>query len=85
MYPTLAGLAEAPLGKTQPLDGMDVWPTMAEGKPSPRQEVVYDTEPFRATWREGDWKLVWQATLPSRTELCDLAKDAGEKTNLAAE
>jgi arylsulfatase B len=84
MYPTLAGLAGAPLGKHKPLDGLDVWPTISEGKPSPRHEVVYDIEPFRAALREGDWKLVWQATLPSHVELFDLAHDPGEQTDLAA-
>ena len=85
MYPTLAGLARAPLGKHKPLDGLDVWPTIADGKPSPRTEVVYDVEPFRAALREGDWKLVWQATLPSRLELFNLAQDPGETTDLAAQ
>ena len=83
MYPTLAALAGAPLGKNKPLDGLNVWPTIGEGKPSPRDEVVYDIEPFRAAVREGDWKLVWQATLPSRVELFNLAQDPSEKTNLA--
>ena len=55
MYPTLAGLAGASLGKTKPLDGMNVWPTLSEGKPSPRQEVIYGVEPFRAAVRKGDW------------------------------
>ena len=62
---------------------MDVWPTLSKGKPSPRDEVVYDIEPFRAALRKGDWKLVWQATLPSRVELFNLAEDSAEKTNLA--
>lgn len=83
LYPTLARLAGAPLGKAKPLDGMDVWPAIAEGKPSPRDEVVYGIEPFRAAVRKGYWKLVWQATLPSRVELFDLAADPGERTNLA--
>jgi len=83
MYPTLAGLAGAPLGRTKPLDGLDVWPTVAGGKPSPRDEVVYNVEPFRAAVRKGDWKLVWQATLPTRVELFDLTKDPSETTNLA--
>jgi len=83
MYPTLAGLAGAPLGKNKPLDGMDVWSTLSEGKPSPRDEVVYDIEPFRAAVRKGDWKLVWQPTLPSKIELFNLAQDPSEKTNLA--
>jgi arylsulfatase A-like enzyme len=84
MYPTLAGLAGASVAKTKPLDGMDVWPALGEGKPSPRTSMVYDVEPFRAAVREGDMKLVWQATLPSQVELFDLAKDPGETTNLAA-
>ncbi len=83
MYPTLAGLAGAPLGKGKPLDGVNVWPAISEGKPSPRQEVVYDIEPFRAAVRQGDWKLIWQATLPSKVELFNLAQDPSEKTNVA--
>jgi hypothetical protein len=33
--------------------------------------------------RNGNWKLIWQATLPSKLELFDLAADPGETTNLA--
>lgn len=84
MYPTLAALAGASIAKCKPLDGLNVWPAIAEGKPSPRTEVVYDIEPFRAALRRGPWKLVWQATLPSRTELFNLAEDPSEKTDLAA-
>lgn len=83
MYPTLAKLAGAPRGKNKPLDGYDVMPTLAEGKPSPRSEVVYDIEPFRASIRKGNWKLIWQATLPTRVELFNLAEDPAEKNNLA--
>lgn len=83
MYPTLAKLAGAPLGQTKPLDGLDVWPTIAEGQPSPRTEVVYDIEPFRAAVRQGDWKLVWHTTLPAKVELFNLAQDPSETTNLA--
>lgn len=83
MYPTLTKLAGASPGKSKPLDGMDVWSTLGEGAPSPREEVVYSIEPFRAAVRKGNWKLVWQTTLPSRVELFDLAADPGEKTNLA--
>jgi arylsulfatase A-like enzyme len=85
MYPTLARLAGARLGKNKPLDGMDIWPTLGKGAPSPRDEVVYDIEPFRAALRKGDWKLVWQATLPSKIELFNLAQDPAEETNLADE
>jgi arylsulfatase A-like enzyme len=84
MFPTLSRLAGADVSQSKPLDGFDVWPVLSAGKPSPRTEVVYDIEPFRAALRQGDWKLVWQATLPSRTELFDLATDPGEQHDLSA-
>jgi len=83
MYPTLTGLAGAPPGKSKPLDGLDVWPVITDGKPDPRTEVVYNIGPFFAAVREGDWKLVWKTTLPSKVELFNLAQDPSEKTNLA--
>src|SRR5262249_34933754 len=84
IYPTLAKIAGATLGKNKALDGLDIGPSLFDGKPSPRTEVVSGIEPFRGGVRQGDWKLVWQATLPSSVELFDLSKDPGEKTNLAA-
>jgi arylsulfatase A-like enzyme len=83
MYPTLPGLAGASLGNSKQLDGLIVWPAIAEGKPSPRDEVVYDIEPFRAAVRPGDWKLVRRVVLPSRVELFNLAEDPSEKTKVA--
>lgn len=83
MFPTLAALAGAKANKEKPLDGFNVWSTLSEGKPSPRQEVVYNVEPFRGGLRKGDWKLVWRTPLPSALELFNIAEDPSEKTNLA--
>ncbi len=83
IYPTLAALAGASTGKCKPLDGVNVWETIAEGKPSPRSGFVYNIEPFRAALREGDWKLIWRTMLPSSVDLYDLSKDPSEENNLA--
>ena len=66
MFPTLVKLAGGTPDKGPALDGLDLWPTIADGKPSPRQEVVYNVEMFRGAVRNGDWKLFWRTTLPSR-------------------
>jgi arylsulfatase A-like enzyme len=84
VYPTLAGLAGASTSKCKPLDGVNVWDTIAEGKPSPRSEFVYNLEPFRAALRQGDWKIIWRNMLPSSVDLYDLSKDPSEQNNLAA-
>ena len=65
IYPTFAALAGASTAKCKPLDGVNVWDTIVEGKPSPRNEIVYNVEPFRGAVRQGDWKLVWRSLLPS--------------------
>ena len=84
-YPSLAALTGAPTGNAKPLDGMNMWPTLSEGKPSPRTEVIYNVEPFRAAVRQGDWKLVWRTTLPSLVELYNIPQDPSEKNNVAAQ
>ncbi|MGE4182552.1 MAG: arylsulfatase [Limisphaerales bacterium] len=83
LYPTLAGLAGASMARCKPLDGVDVWPVMSEGRPSPRTEIIYNIEAFRAGVRQGDWKLVWRAPIPSIPELYNLATDPSETTNVA--
>jgi arylsulfatase A-like enzyme len=57
---------------------------MAEGKPSPRTEVIYNVEPFRGAVRQGDWKLIWRTLIPTSVDLYNLAEDPYEKNNLAA-
>ena len=85
MYPTLIALAGGSTAKSKPLDGMDVWQTISDDRPSPRTEIVYNVEIFRAGIREGDWKLVWRTPLPEVVELYNLAQDPSETHNLAAE
>jgi arylsulfatase A-like enzyme len=84
-FPTLAKLAGGSTAQCKPLDGLDVWPALSEGKTSPRTEIVYNVEPFRAAIRQGDWKLVWRTVLPRSVELYNIANDPSEKENLAVQ
>lgn len=83
VMPTLLALAGGKGSPDHPMDGKDMWPTLAEGKPSPNEDVLINVEAFRGAVRKGDWKLVKIALLPGKTELFDLAKDPGETTNVA--
>lgn len=83
MLPTLAALSGTSLDGTKPLDGMDVWPAIAAAQPSPREDMVYNVEPYQGAVRNGDWKLHWITLLPPVVELFNLADDPGETTNLA--
>ena len=83
LYPTFAALAGASTEKCKPIDGLDVWKTLAQGASSPRNEFFYNIEPFRAAIRQGNWKLIWRTTLPSSVQLFDLSVDPSETNNLA--
>jgi arylsulfatase B len=71
----MMGLVFRTWSARKPLHGLNVWPTISEGKLSPRTEIVYNVEPFRAGIREGDRKLIWRTPLPEAIELYDIAQD----------
>ncbi|MBN8249382.1 MAG: arylsulfatase [Verrucomicrobia bacterium] len=83
LYPTLAGLAGASTARCKPLDGVNVWDTIAQGAPSPRTEVIYNIEPFRGAVRQGDWKFIWRTLVPASFDLYNLAEDPYERNNVA--
>jgi arylsulfatase A-like enzyme len=89
-YPTLLKLAGASLKQRLPLDGHDAWPTIAEGKASPREEILHNVEPHRGALRCGPWKLVVQGKLPlekaadARIELFNLSEDPEETHDRAS-
>ena len=85
IMPTVLALAGGTTDPAHPVDGRDLWPTLAEGKPSPNEDILISVEAFRGAVRKGDWKLVKVALLPGKTELFDLTKDPGEKTDVSAQ
>jgi arylsulfatase A-like enzyme len=85
LMPTLLALAGARGDRAKPFDGRDMWPTIAQSKPSPHEDLLINVEIHRGAIRKGSWKLVKLATLPGNTELFDLAKDPGEKNNVSGQ
>jgi arylsulfatase A-like enzyme len=57
-YPTLLKLAGVSSPQKLPLDGKDAWPAIAQGKPSPHEEILFNCTPTAGALRVGDWKLV---------------------------
>ena len=85
VMPTLLALAGAKGSPDHPFDGKDMWATIADGAPSPHDDVLINVEAFRGSVRKGDWKLIKIALLPGKTQLFNLATDPGETTDVAAD
>ena len=93
MYPTLIKLAGGNLKQPQPLDGRDAWPTIAEGKPSPHEDILLNVTPGNGAIRCGDWKLVHNGDIGANStgekadqnifEIFNLAEDPYEKNDLS--
>ncbi|MFA9452422.1 MAG: sulfatase [Candidatus Aminicenantaceae bacterium] len=91
LFPTLLGIAGAPLPRERILDGMDIAPLLRGQHSLPRTALFWH---FPHYWwggrltpysviREGDWKLIRHYE-GQRLELFNIRADIGEKTDLAA-
>jgi len=84
LHATLLRLAGATTDPARPLDGVDVWPVIAERQRPTRKDMLLDVEDFRGAIRVGEWKLIVHAALPAKIELFDIANDPEEADNKAA-
>lgn len=57
-YPTLLRLAGVVADQRLALDGLDIWSTITQGKPSPHDAILINSIPESGAIRMGDWKLV---------------------------
>ncbi len=90
LHATIAALAGVETSAHAP-DGVDLWPTLARGKPSPRRSIAHHVESGRAALREGSWKLVVNGgraheprEVPPRAQLFDLSRDPSESRDLSS-
>ncbi len=86
MYPTLAGGGGRVEHGAASLS--TAWTSGRRSRRARRRRAprsIYNIELFRAGVRQGDWKLVWRAPLPSTPELYNIVQDPSEKANLAAQ
>ncbi|MBA3482364.1 MAG: arylsulfatase [Pirellulales bacterium] len=93
--PTLQKLCGGAATGELPMDGLDVWPTLTAGAPSPHDVILLNTSPEVGAVRAGDWKLIVKHHAPRgrrkadrrrgepAVELFDLRNDPREATNLA--
>jgi arylsulfatase A-like enzyme len=95
MYPTLIRLAGASAEQDLEIDGKDAWPTIAQGKPSPHEEILHNVTPATGAIRIGNWKLIWNGQISANYtgptpqkdtyELFNIAQDPYEENNLIEE
>jgi arylsulfatase A-like enzyme len=85
-YPTLIKQAGGSLEQKLPVDGLDVWPMLTKGAPSPHDAIlsVSTQGPTRAAVRMGDWKLIVSGNADADSGEEDDAKKAKKKGKAAA-
>lgn len=61
IMPTIAAISGGQMPADRPIDGLNIWPVLAEGAPSPHESILFFNNDQIAAVRSGDWRLVVQA------------------------
>lgn len=80
LLPTLAGATGVSVKATKPLDGENVWESLAKSATKPRTMVIAEQD--FAIFR-GQWKLIQSGD--GTRELYDIVRDPNEETNLTGQ
>jgi arylsulfatase A-like enzyme len=81
IVPTLLAAAGLRAPADRELDGVDLIPYLARGNTKAPHEILFFRNGPNSAVRKGNWKLI---QIGDSSRLYDLAKDLGEKTNVAA-
>lgn len=83
LFPTVAGIAGAPIPSDRRYDGWDLMPHLRGSGPSPRREFFYSSLRSLHAVREGPWKFRFAGRDP-QPELYHVEWDVAEQYNRAA-
>jgi arylsulfatase A-like enzyme len=78
-FPTLVILTGAPTSQKTRLDGLDIWPVITAGKPSPHEDILINAMPNSGAIRMGGWKLVLNGHITANDLANAAAPKAGEE------
>ncbi len=88
VFGTAAAIAEAPIPKNRPIDGVNLLPFLTASSDESPHEKLFWRVGTKAAIRSGDWKLLrnpGRRQKDAKWELYNLKDDISETTNLAAE
>ena len=85
VMPTLLALAGAKGSPDHPFDGKDMWPTIADGAPSPHEDILINVEAFRGADPQGRLEARQDRAAARQDGAVQSRQDPGETTNVADE